>query len=965
MKLHKITKIILIFAVVAVLAAGQTTAQAYPTEKVSGGYTVGGTIYDLIKGTFMFPSYVQQDGDKTVEDIAARFYYSDGFFAGDPNTYDPHLATLSMCMSMASSYSHVGGKGASVDYSNKWKNINQFMQDIGAENIYRNFYNQIRPQTDSLGVTIAAKTYLGDRKLLIIAPRSSEYEKEWASNVTVGESGEAQGFREAGEIVFSEIQKYIDSNADVKTASDNGKLDFWIAGSSRGAVAANLAGKRLVDTYVQNNSGNRVFAYCIETPAGGLDSELKDGSDYKCIHNVVNLNDIVSHLGPNDGTYMFFKRYGIDHYMPGSEANYTSGNADNQYYSTSHADYSVAKAKMAVQLNAVNPLVKFDDSFKTWGLNADIGEMISSKKFFKEGDFIPMNEFLGTLFSKYFTIWTEMSRTKYTNGLQEAMRDYADIVFDCTPSQVQEVRDRFDKLWRDTANKIDLIMIALSSLREWHKPDFQYRTEYMNRMVDKLKKFKVFDSLNLSSAKKQKLLEVDMPCIIDFIMRFASNDALNDFYNTGGGLTQILTFFLNSSNMFVNHVSEISLAWLRSYDSLYANETQRVTVQSVAEYKIPSILNSASDKIVTEIAAVDDIFVEHGTAPATVLPSTVKAGTSSGEIVDLSIDWDMANVVYYTPTYYLSGDLWEKVAYSDALNKPDQLKAVFTGTVKASSGVTISSDVKTAVTASVHIAGLERLAPPYASLFDGEYSGPQTITLQCEDGGTGNIIYGVSYFDGTSSGDSDVKEYSGPITIGSKAADKPIAYALYAYVKSDNADVSADSVPLVWYYKINPVVAENDSTYVMNSAAEIVTLSNDQAVCWMISDDKITFSSSSNSNASNAAGDEIYAVITPFDAYETATKSVNINFITIAGTTRKGVYNIPVQISTDGGATWTYNQTIKFDTAKLAETIDSSTSGSEATSSSGSSSGCSAGFTASVLGLALLALIFKFKFKMR
>ena len=51
MKLHKITKIILIFAVVAVLAAGQTMAQAYPTEKVSGGYTVGGTNYDLIKGT--------------------------------------------------------------------------------------------------------------------------------------------------------------------------------------------------------------------------------------------------------------------------------------------------------------------------------------------------------------------------------------------------------------------------------------------------------------------------------------------------------------------------------------------------------------------------------------------------------------------------------------------------------------------------------------------------------------------------------------------------------------------------------------------------------------------------------------------------------------------------------------------------------------------------------------------------
>ena len=767
MKLHKIIKIILIFAVFAGLAAGQTAAQAYPTEAVSGGYTVGGTTYDLIKGTFMFPSNIQNDENKTVDDIAARFYYSDGFFAADPNMYDTHLATLSMCMSMASAYSNAGGTGESVDYSNKSKNIKQFLTDIGAINIYMNFYNKIRPQTDSMGVTIAAKNYLGDRKLLIISARSFGYEKEWASSVTVGESGEAQGFKEAGEIVFNEVKKYLENNADAKTASDNGKLDFWIAGFSRGAAAANLAAKRLVDSYVQNNSGNRVFAYCIAVSAGGLIEEENSSSDYKCIHNVVNLNDIGSYLVPNDGKYMFFKRYGIDHYMPGSEANYTGGSYDNQYYLTSHDDYSTAKAKMEVQLKAVNPLVNFDDSFKTLGLNVNIYEMINSKKFFTEGDYIPMNEFLETLFSKYFTIWTEMSRTKYTNGLQEAVRDCAEILFDCTPPQWQEVKNRFDKLWRDISNKIELINIALSSLGKWHKPDYQYRTENTNKMVDMLKKFKVFDSLNLSSAKKQKIFEVDVPCIIDFIMRFASVDILNDFYNIEGGLTQILTFILNSSNMFINHVPEISLAWLRSYDSLYANETEQATVSSAAETNSTfSKISTAADggKIVTDIAAVDDIFVEHGTAPATALPSTVKAGTSGGDVLDLSVDWDTANAVYYTPTYYLSGDLWEKIAYADALNKTDQLMVVFNGTVKASSGVTISSDVKTAVTASVHIAGLERLDPPYVSLFDGEYSGPQTITLQCEDGG--KIIYGISYFDGSSGGDLAVKEYTGPVTIG-------------------------------------------------------------------------------------------------------------------------------------------------------------------------------------------------------
>ena len=72
------------------------------------------------------------------------------------NKYNSHLATASICLVRAGFYSNESDTGRLADYSNKWQNIYQFMQDIGvnASDIFRNNYNSIRPQTDSIGVTI-------------------------------------------------------------------------------------------------------------------------------------------------------------------------------------------------------------------------------------------------------------------------------------------------------------------------------------------------------------------------------------------------------------------------------------------------------------------------------------------------------------------------------------------------------------------------------------------------------------------------------------------------------------------------------------------------------------------------------------------------------------------------------------------------------------------------------------------
>ena len=92
-------------------------AFASVTETVTGGYTVGTKNYDLIKGVFYFPSAVAIDD--ALIDIPARFFYTDGFFAEDPYTYNNHLATASICMAMSAFYSNEG------DYPTKRKNITQ------------------------------------------------------------------------------------------------------------------------------------------------------------------------------------------------------------------------------------------------------------------------------------------------------------------------------------------------------------------------------------------------------------------------------------------------------------------------------------------------------------------------------------------------------------------------------------------------------------------------------------------------------------------------------------------------------------------------------------------------------------------------------------------------------------------------------------------------------------------------
>nr|MCR5626365.1 hypothetical protein [Lachnospiraceae bacterium] len=130
------------------------------TDKTFTGSS--GKSYPLYQGLVHFPSF--NDPSK---DITSTFFYSDGYFDGEPKTYNTHLATMSLHLALAGFYSNQGNEdgnfynedGNGTWYVDKSRNIRQLFSDLGVsdDNIYLNDYYVQKPGTDTIGVAIGSK----------------------------------------------------------------------------------------------------------------------------------------------------------------------------------------------------------------------------------------------------------------------------------------------------------------------------------------------------------------------------------------------------------------------------------------------------------------------------------------------------------------------------------------------------------------------------------------------------------------------------------------------------------------------------------------------------------------------------------------------------------------------------------------------------------------------------------------
>ena len=641
----------------------ETDAKVLTSSSVNtayGTYEGDNGTYGLYKGHFEYASVLD-----TVNNYAPTFYYSDGYFDSDPKKYNSHLATMSLSLAMSAFVKNTENE---EKYFNQFAHVKQLMSDIGCadEDIYVNddylnkpaFFGKDAERLSTIGVAIANKKIkIADTEytLIPVAVRGAGYEIEWASNGTLGASGESQGFSDAATQAFNLIEKYI-SDYGLQEAVQNGTAKFWLVGYSRASVTANIAAKRLVDKYGQNND---IYGYCFEVPQGGSDEaalkeEWTDNGLYYSIHNIINKADFVTMLMP---TEMGLKRYGVDHFVPGnpevfeapeSETNtYNGGDVtisyDNSYdgYEVSHDTSSLyfkQRELMLKQLQAVNPDLQFEDYFHKATINY-VGYVVGTKDLIGEvtDDGLTPDEFVLDFYGKlmewalcndevknyreYFATYkpwsadswgadkpTDLGYFETEMTVEDAIRTLINLIFGKDSEDSDALIDillssALGISAVDFSGNISLLELYLSYIRDWQNRTRTEKVEMGNKLIEAVLKERypgaetIFDYLTDEEA--EEVLEA-LPVIIDLLLTFVGKD-----YNAGvldDSQVMLGTFAYNMNTLISAHYPEINLAWLRSYDSNFAEDKDAFIIEA-SEAAAPTGTLYSDDGMLTLSAA--------------------------------------------------------------------------------------------------------------------------------------------------------------------------------------------------------------------------------------------------------------------------------------------------------------------------------------------------------------------------
>ena len=289
---------------------------------------------DVLVRRFSFPG-------QTKTDIEETCYYSDSYFFKDARDYSASLATMSLCLELSSwaredaSYGGSTTAGWTTDVSAvdaRFKNARELLlgktdltginpaeqnyyKGLGFENFAVNDFWAARPTKDSIGAVAASKPLTDEDgkqyTLIALAIRGGGYQQEWASNFTVGDTGDHEGFAEARDNVLSFLTSYIQNN------QITGPIKLWLVGYSRAGVTANMMAGKLDDnpSLLPNVTlaPQDLFTYTFEAPQGALRANFSNASDYTNIHNIINLNDLVPLVAPSSWG---FARYNSDQNLP-------------------------------------------------------------------------------------------------------------------------------------------------------------------------------------------------------------------------------------------------------------------------------------------------------------------------------------------------------------------------------------------------------------------------------------------------------------------------------------------------------------------------------------------------------------------------------------------------------------------------------------------------------------------------
>ncbi len=589
-------------------------------------------------------------------DELSAFYYSDALFYPGPNAYNEHLATLSLTFSYCGGYMDAASpadENGNTYYNKHW-GVRQFLADIGCpdQNIYVSDNMLVKPGTDSIGVSIGSKKLAradgaetGDI-LIPVAVRGFGYEAEWVSNVTIGYAGqmspskEAKGFSEAADQVYAEIVYYL-KKYNLEDAYKAGKVKFWVTGFSRAGATANLVSKRLVDKIAADGCSSQVFGYTCEAPKGGTDDAEVAGNDYTCIHNILNKVDIVPYVAPGQ---MGFKRYGVDHYIPGTAAgavkstvkSVTQGGSGGPSKTTNYVDNDVTYTKtyayetqedlMRQHLLALKPGKAYYDYFTPMAL-----DFVSTSGFlhtYYDGnsetnhieDFV--EDFIWLLVQKSNISRDKYAKNAYTldgetySSIQGAARDLMEIAklsggLDNVMSGAGSIKDEIPYVsiftfftgpaYISTAD-FSMAGLYLNVIGNWGKMSDKKKAIWTANLWSAFKKTGALDKLSVEDQAKFEaafptLLDVALT-VVDSDYNYKPKDNQNNQWAKGSSnsMMYLITLVEYLDTILQCHDPNVCLAWAQSYDSWYAGEIDNFKLVQPASVAAPDAYGTVDGK---------------------------------------------------------------------------------------------------------------------------------------------------------------------------------------------------------------------------------------------------------------------------------------------------------------------------------------------------------------------------------
>lgn len=468
-----------------------------------------------------------------------KAHYSDAFFAVNSSTYNNHMASLSMAMSMAA--------GIYAD-----SGIRAMLTDMGCADIKTSDYGTSGSNT--IGVAVASKQLVNGGYVVPVAIRGINYKHEWSRNLEAGKSGDALGYAEPAKKVAAMVNEYV-----AKLKADGAKnVYLWITGYSRAGSVADIAARTLTDKYGMDN----VYAYILEGPAAAANATTN--KYYTNIHNVLNADSGIKVVMP---TYMGFSQYGpVDKTLgSGNEAamKTTLNKLNNSINYSSPSEFQWYKMQL-----------KFD-------LASSHGEkvLISTSAGAKDSQ----ANFWPVLMSRLKKVFP--SRKAYTTGVSAKTQAAAKAlgVKACTSEQAAMIAADMimnKEIEIDSLSDIDIseltsalpvftLLGIVSSIQAGKVPSLS-NEDYV-KIVQGL--YTIVESTgSYSSAQKDNIKKV-LAAGTESILKFLAYDYTADKQVLG-------TLLKNSDRLIQSHYPEVNMAWLMNEDSYY-NSSATDTVGDV------------------------------------------------------------------------------------------------------------------------------------------------------------------------------------------------------------------------------------------------------------------------------------------------------------------------------------------------------------------------------------------------